>query len=59
MEKIGEYQMILEDMLNGNMDETKLTNLFSKLNLSMLSGAALGAAGVAFFNDYMNKKDKE
>jgi rubrerythrin len=60
MEKISEYQMILEDMLNGNMDESKLTQLFSKLNLSMISGMALGGASMAFFNNYMNKQqDKE
>ncbi len=59
MQKIGEYQMILEDMLNGNMDQSKLTDLLSKLNISMLSGAAFGSAGVAFLNSYLEKKNQE
>lgn len=59
MQKIGEYQMILEDMLNGNMDQSKLTELFSKLNLSMISGAAFGSAGVAFLNSYLDKKNNQ
>ncbi len=59
MQKIGEYQMILEDMLNGNMDQSKLSELFSKLNLSMISGAVFGSASAVFLNSYLNKKDEE
>ena len=59
MEKISEYQMILEDMLNGNMDETKLTQLFSKLNVSMMSGMAFGGASMAFLNNFINKKQEQ
>lgn len=59
MQKMGEYQMILEDMLNGNMDQSKLTELFSKLNLSMITGAAFGGVAVAFLNSYLDKKNSE
>ncbi len=58
MEKIGEYQMILDDMLSGNMDQGKLTQMFSKLNISMLGGAALGAAAIALLNNYTNKEEE-
>ncbi len=57
-EKIGEYQMILDDMLSGNIDQGKLTQMFSKLNISMLGGAALGAAAIALLNNYTNKEEE-
>ncbi len=56
MEKFGEYQMLLDDIMAGNVDQNKLTEIFSKLNISMVSGAAFGSAAVAFLNSYMNKK---
>ncbi len=56
MEKFGEYQMLLDDIMAGNVDQDKLTQIFSKLNISTLSGAAFGSASVAFLNSYMNKK---
>lgn len=59
MQKLGEYQGLFEDVMSGNMDEGKLTELFSKLNISMISGAAFGGTVVAFLNSYMNNKDKE
>lgn len=59
MEKFEEYQMLLNDVMSGNMDQNKLSEIFSKLNLSMVSGAALGSAGIAFLNNYMNKENKE
>jgi hypothetical protein len=58
MEKIGQYQMILDDMLSGNIDQGKLTQMFSKLNISMLGGAALGAAAIALLNNYTNKEEE-
>lgn len=59
MQKIGEYQMILEDMLNGDMNQSKMTEIFSKLNLSMTAGAAFGGVVAAFFNSYLNKKNEK
>ncbi len=59
MEMIGEYQAVFEDVLNGNMDQSKLTELFSKLNISMISGVAFGGASIAFLNNYLNKKNNE
>lgn len=59
MQKLGEYQGLFEDVMSGNMDQSKLTELFSKLNVSMLSGAVLGGALVAFLNSYIDNKNKE
>jgi hypothetical protein len=57
MSKASEYQMLLEDIASGNMDQNKLTELFSKLNISMISGVGLGAALVAFINNYQENKE--
>lgn len=61
MQKLGEYQGMFEDIMSGNVDQSKITELFSKLNISMISGAAFGTATVAFLNSYMEKQkeDKE
>lgn len=60
MQKLGEYQGLFDDLMAGNVDQSKLTEIFSKLNISMISGAAFGSASIAFLNSYMNnKKDKE
>lgn len=59
MQKLGEYQSLFEDAMSGNLDQSKLTELFSKLNISMISGAAFGGAAIAFLNNYMDNKDKK
>lgn len=58
MSKVGEYQELLEDIKSGNIDETKIAQLLGKMNLSMISGAATGSAGIALLNTY-NKNTKE
>ena len=59
MQKLGEYQGLFDDLMTGNVDQNKLTELFSKLNISMISGGALGSASVALLNSYLNKENKE
>lgn len=59
MAKFEEYQLLLDDIMQGNIDQNKLTQIFSKLNMSMVSGAAFGSAAIAFLNNYMNKKNEE
>lgn len=56
MEKLGEYQVILDDIMSGNIDENSISKIFSKLNLSMVSGAVLGGAIIALLNNYVSKK---
>lgn len=57
IEKLGEYQVILDDIMSGNIDENSITKIFSKLNLSMASGAVLGGATIALINNYISKRN--
>jgi len=59
MEKLGEYQGLLDGLMTGNIDQSKLTELFSKLNISMISGLGFGSASVALLNSYMNNKNNK
>lgn len=59
MEKLGVYQTLLDDIMSGNVDESSISNIFSKLNLSMAGGAIFGAAIIAFLNSYVSKKNNE
>lgn len=59
MEKLGEYQTLLDDVMSGNMDEKSMTTIFSKLNLSMASGAVVGGAIIALLNNYLSKTNQE
>lgn len=59
MKKLGEYQGLFDDIMSGNVDQNKLTEIFSKLNISMISGAAFGSAAIAFLNSYVNNKNNE
>ena len=59
MEKLGDYQVILDDIMSGNIDENSISKIFSKLNLSMVSGAVVGGAIIALLNNYVSKKENE
>ena len=59
MEKLGEYQGLFDDLMSGNIDENKLTEIFSKLNISMISGLGFGGASVALLNTYINNKNNK
>ncbi|MCT7911822.1 DUF2202 domain-containing protein [Arcobacter lacus] len=59
MEKLGEYQVILDDIMSGNIDESSISQIFSKLNMSMVSGAAFGGAIIALLNNYISKQNQE
>ena len=57
MEKLGEYQVLMDDIMSGNLDETSISKIFSKLNLTMASGAVFGGAIIALLNNYMSKNN--
>ena len=57
MEKLGEYQVLLDDIMSGNIDENSISKIFSKLNLSMAGGAVVGGAITALLNNYISKKN--
>ena len=57
MEKLGEYQVLLDDIMSGNIDENSISKIFSKLNLTMASGAVFGGAITALLNNYISKQN--
>ena len=57
MEKLGDYQVILDDIMSGNIDENSISKIFSKLNLTMASGAVFGGAITALLNNYISKQN--
>jgi rubrerythrin len=57
MEKLGEYQVLLDDIMSGNIDENSISKIFSKLNLSMAGGAVVGGAVIALLNTYISKQN--
>ncbi len=59
MQNIEEYQELFQEIIKGNVDQDKLTQIFSKLNLSMISGAVFGGAVIAFLNSYVENKDNK
>ena len=59
IEKLGEYQGLLDDIMSGNIDESSISKIFSKLNLSMVSGAVVGGAIIALLSNYVSKKENE
>lgn len=59
MEKLGEYQVLLDDIMSGNIDESSISQIFSKLNMSMVSGAVFGGAIIALLNNYISKQNQE
>jgi len=61
MQKIQEYQDILDNIMNGNIDESLISSLLSKLNIQMLGGIVSGGVIIALLNSLLtqNSKDKE
>jgi len=61
MQKIQEYQDILDNVINGNIDESLISSLFSKLNMPMVGGMVSGGVIIALLNNFLaqNSKDKE
>ena len=57
IEKLGEYQVLLDDIMSGNIDENSISKIFSKLNLSMAGGAVVGGAIIALLNTYISKQN--
>ncbi|MDR0579237.1 MAG: hypothetical protein LBG21_01350 [Campylobacteraceae bacterium] len=58
MDKFNEFGALANDISSGNIDPQKINSILGSLNLSMLSGAALGALG-AILTKEIKKDDKE
>ncbi len=57
VQSIEEYQELFQELMAGDIDQNKLTKIFSKLNVSMISGMVFGGAAIAFLNNYINNKE--
>ncbi|MDR1285805.1 MAG: hypothetical protein LBJ88_06365 [Campylobacteraceae bacterium] len=58
LEKFNEFSTLANDISSGNVNPQKINSLLGSLNLSMLSGAVLGALGTVLTKE-LNKEDKE
>ncbi|MDR1460062.1 MAG: hypothetical protein LBI78_00250 [Campylobacteraceae bacterium] len=58
LEKFNEFGTLANNISNGNIDSQKINSILGSLNLSMLSGAVLGALGTVFTKE-MGKEDTE
>ncbi len=59
MKKFQEYQELFEEFSSGNIDESKITQLLSKINMPMVGGLVLGAVGAALVNNMIEKNQEK
>lgn len=64
MEKLQEYQELLNSIMSGNIDENMVSNisskLFSNINMQFIGGATSGALLMALLNSFLeNNSNKE
>jgi rubrerythrin len=59
MSKAGEYQELVQSVMNGDVDQNKITKLLQNSNLSFIIGAALGGVATATVNNMINKDEEE
>jgi hypothetical protein len=58
IDKFNEFSALANDISSGNIDPQKINSILGSLNLSMLSGAFLGALGTILTKD-IKKDNKE
>jgi hypothetical protein len=59
IEKFNEFGTLANDISSGNVDPQKINSLLGSLNLSILSGAVLGAFGTILAKEMKKEDDKE
>ena len=61
IEKLQEYQEIVNNLMSGNIDENTISNLssklFSNISFQFLGGAVSGAAIVALLNQFLENQN--
>jgi formate/nitrite transporter FocA (FNT family) len=61
MQKMQEYQEIVNNLMSGNIDENTISNLssklFSNISFQFLGGAVSGAAIVALLNQFLENQN--
>lgn len=59
MDNMAQYQELLDDAMNGNIDQNKIMSMLSNMNMSMIGGLAVGALGGMAINNLINKENIE
>ena len=59
MENMAQYQTLIDDAMNGNIDQNKIVSMLSNMNMSMIGGVAVGALGGMALSNLMNKDELE
>lgn len=59
LDNMATYQTLIEDAMNGNVDQNKIMSMMSNMNMSMIAGLALGALGGITASNLVNKNDEE
>jgi rubrerythrin len=57
MDNMAQYQTLIEDAMSGNIDQNKIVSMLSNMNMSVISGLAVGALGGVTLSNLMNKED--
>lgn len=61
MKKMQEYQEIVDNLMSGNIDESTISNLssklFSNISFQFLGGAVSGAAIIALLNQFLENQN--
>lgn len=58
MQKMGEYQQIVQNLQDSNMNQEQMMGMLGKMNFSMISGVVAGGAMVALLNQTLNKNEE-
>ena len=59
MDNMAQYQELIDDAMNGNIDQNKIMSMLSNMNMSMMGGLAVGALGGMAINNLINKENIE
>ncbi|OCL87404.1 ferritin-like domain-containing protein [Arcobacter porcinus] len=58
MQDLAQYQELYSQFSSGNLDESSISNLLSKLNLNFIGGALTGGALIAIINQLLSSYNK-
>ncbi len=59
LENVQQYQALIEDAMNGNVDQNKLMSMLSNMNYSLVGGLLVGALGSFTVNNLINKEETQ
>lgn len=59
LENVQQYQALIEDAMNGNVDQNRLMSMLSNMNYSLIGGLLVGALGSFTVNNLVNKEETQ